>query len=269
MVGNKQRFAHEIISFFPRSFTTYHEPFVGSGGVLGTLGPARGIASDNFADLIGIWKLLKNSPEQLKRAYHERWALIEELGHREAYNYVRATYNRRPNPEDLLFLSRACYGGVVRFRKVDGGMSTPCGAHQPMPPDKFSERVDEWGERVRHTDFIHCDYRDSMQLAKKGDIIYCDPPYVDSQKILYGAQAFKLSELFVEIERCRSRGVYVALSIDGSKKSGDKLCELQVPYGLFKREVSVNCGRSMLRRFQMGGLSLENEVVKDRLLLTY
>lgn len=71
-VGNKQRFAHEIISFFPQRFNTYFEPFLGSGAVLGTLAPSKGVASDNFTDLIGIWKLLKNSPEKLKLAYRER-----------------------------------------------------------------------------------------------------------------------------------------------------------------------------------------------------
>jgi len=61
----------------------------------------------------------------------------------------------------------------------------------------------------------------------------------------------------------------VALSIDGSKKSGDVLCRVPIPKGLFQREALVNCGRSMLRRFQMNGRTLEEEVVADRLLLTY
>ncbi len=39
--------------------------------------------------------------------------------------------------------------------------------------------------------------------------------------------------------------------------------------GLFEKEVFVNCGRSMLKRFQMGGKTLEGEVVTDRLLLTH
>lgn len=191
------------------------------------------------------------------------------MGKAEAYQLVRERYNKIPNAEDLLFLSRTCYGGVVRFRKHDGGMSTPCGAHTPMSPEKFAERVDIWAARVKHTEFLHGDYREAMQRAARGDVIYCDPPYADSQKILYGAQSFNLAELFTEIRRCKARGVYVVLSIDGSKKSGEKLCELQIPQGLFEREVFVNCGRSMLRRFQMSGLSLESEVVKDRLLLTY
>jgi len=63
--------------------------------------------------------------------------------------------------------------------------------------------------------------------------------------------------------------VYVALSIDGSKKSGADLCAIRPPSGLFERELRVNVGRSMLRRFQMEGQSLETELVQDRLLLTY
>ena len=42
-IGNKQRFAHEIISYFPGKYDGYYEPFVGSGAVLGTLAP-RGVS---------------------------------------------------------------------------------------------------------------------------------------------------------------------------------------------------------------------------------
>jgi DNA adenine methylase len=53
------------------------------------------------------------------------------------------------------------------------------------------------------------------------------------------------------------------------KRSGGRVCAVPVPRSLFRREVRVNCGRSMLRRFQMSGRSLEEEVVADRLLLTW
>jgi DNA adenine methylase len=39
-IGNKQRFAAEIVSHFPSRIGTYFEPFLGSGAVLGTLSPA-------------------------------------------------------------------------------------------------------------------------------------------------------------------------------------------------------------------------------------
>lgn len=108
-----------------------------------------------------------------------------------------------------------------------------------------------------------------MALAKEGDLVYCDPPYTHTQAILYGAQAFSLPRLFECIAAAKRRGARIALSIDGTKKSGAVRTQLPVPEGLFEREVLVSCGRSMLRRFQLGGGSLESEVVADRLLLTY
>lgn len=268
-VGNKQKQADSIIGFFPSRFGSYFEPFLGSGGVLGVLAPARAIASDNFAPLVQIWHTLREDKDKLKKQYADRHALIAEMGKKAAYEQVLSSYNRMPNGADLLFLCRACYGGVVRFRKSDGYMSTPVGAHDPISPESFGRRVDIWYARTQGTRFLHLDFADAMDQAMRGDLVYCDPPYSDSQAILYGAQAFSLRRLFDSIARCKARGVYVALSIDGTKYSGRKLCEVAVPEGLFEREAFVNVGRSMLKRFQMDGRSLEGHEVHDRLLLTY
>ena len=267
-VGNKQRYAHEIASYFPAGYGTYFEPFLGSGAVLATLSPTRAVASDVYGPLVSIFQILQQDPELLKHWYAERWGLISAIGKQAAYEKIRLSYNEKPNAADLLFLSRSCYGGVIRFRK-DGFMSTPCGAHLPIEPSSFAVRVNEWHRRTRNARFLKCDYRDAMDLAQAGDLIYCDPPYSNTQKILYGAQQFQLTDLMAEIASCKSRGVDVALSIDGTKRSGLISTDLPIPHGLFEREVRVNCGRSMLKRFQLAGESLESEIVTDRLLLTY
>lgn len=268
-IGNKQRFAHEIVGSFPDRFNRYFEPFLGSGAVLATLAPKDAFASDAFAPLIEIFKTLKDDPEMLKQWYRERWQVTHGETKKEGYEQIKASYNRNPNGADLLILCRACYGGVVRFRKQDGYMSTPCGAHEPVKPENFDNRVDIWHQRIRYIQFESVGYNEAMRMAKKGDMIYCDPPYKHSQPILYGGQDFRLEELFDEIERCKKRGVYVALSIDGTKKSGNVVCDLPVPESLFEEEIYVNLGRSMLKRFQMGGQTLESEIVADKLLLTY
>jgi DNA adenine methylase len=268
-VGNKQKQADSIIAFFPKQFSTYFEPFLGSGGVLGVLAPQKAIASDTFAPLIQIWQTLHRDKETLKQQYKERHKLIALLGKKAAYDKILAHYNSEPNGADLLFLCRTCYGGVVRFRKNDGYMSTPVGVHNPVSPESFAKRVDIWYTRTQGANFLHLDFADAMSRAKQGDLIYCDPPYSDSQTILYGAQAFSLQRLFDVIADCKARGVYVALSIDGTKFSGRKLCDVAIPNGLFEREEFVNVGRSMLKRFQMDGKTLEAHVVRDRLLLTY
>jgi DNA adenine methylase len=268
-IGNKQRMAHVIASHFPDKYQRYFEPFVGSGAVLGTLAPNSAIASDSFRPLIEIWSSLSGNSDVLKSWYAERWDFLQAGEKHAQYEKIKSAYNRSPNGPDLLFLCRSCYGGVVRFRKTDGHMSTPCGIHEPMKPGAFNRRVDEWAKRVQGTHFRLMDYEEAMDGAKPGDLIYCDPPYSDSQAILYGAQNFNLINLFKVIERCRYRGVYVALSIDGTKKSGKQTVDLAVPSGLFKKEIFIQCGRSMLRRFQLNGQTLEHEVVTDRLLLTY
>ena len=205
-VGNKQRFAHEIVASFPEAFEDYYEPFFGSGAILATLSPLSAFASDAFPPIIEIFQTLKEKPELLKEWYRERWEIAHGGFKKEGYEQIKASYNSRPNGADLLFLCRACYGGVVRFRKADGYMSTPCGVHEPIKPESFSKRTDTWHERVAQTEFQILDYKDSMRRAKRGDLIYCDPPYKHSQTILYGGQDFVLEELFEEIARCKSRG---------------------------------------------------------------
>lgn len=267
-IGNKQRFATAIIQHFPTSYKTYYEPFLGSGAILGHLAPASAVASDLLAPLIDIWQALKSQPATLIGWYTERWLFYTAQGGKAGYEQIKARFNHHPSASDLVFLSRACYGGVVRFRK-DGYMSTPCGIHNPIHPDRFAERVWDWHPRVQGVTFASVDFEKVMQQAQAGDLIYCDPPYSDSQSILYGAQGFSLARLMETIAACKKRGVYIALSLDGSKKTGQKYLHPPTPKGLFEREVMIDCGRSMLKRFQMEGQTLEQEAVKDRLLLTY
>lgn len=268
-VGNKQRFASEIARFFPVDYKTFYEPFIGSGAVIATVAPIKGVGSDAFKPLVEIWQKLKNDPEGLIEWYAASRNRLDNEDKVAVYESVKDSFNSKHNGADFLFLTRSCYGGIVRFRKSDGFMSTPCGPHTPISVKNFAIRVKDWHRRMLNVDFVHSDYKEIFSRATEGDLIYCDPPYSHSQGILYGAQSFKLEELFTEIALAKEKGVRVALSIDGSKKSGRYLCDLPIPIDVFEEEISVSVGRSMLRRFQMEGQSLEEELVSDRLLLNY
>jgi DNA adenine methylase len=237
--------------------------------VLGVLAPARAQASDSFAPLIGIWQALRDGPDELVDWYRARWQAAEAGDRAAVYDELRARFNAHRTPADLIYLSRASYGGVIRFRRRDGHMSTPLGQHRPIHPDKFAAKVAAWTARVQGTRFGVRDYAASFARARAGDVVYCDPPYSHSQSILYGAQGFDLDDLYARIERAKRRGVFVALSLDGAKKSGGVICDHRWPPGLFEREVPVNLGASMLKRFQMEGQRLDGERVVDRLLLTH
>lgn len=268
-VGNKQKFAHEIVSYFPQNIGTYYEPFIGSGAVLAALAPKRAVAGDAFKPLVEIWQQLHVDVETVIGWYAERHALIAPMGKKEAYEHVLANYNRGANGADLLFLSRVCYGGVVRFRKSDGYMSTPCGPHTPMPVKNFAERARIWAARTAGASFTHADFEETVKTAMAGDLVYCDSPYHDSQAILYGAQDFSVARLFRVVGELKSRGVKVAVSLDGTKKSGDHTVALPSHEGLFEREVMVHLGSSMLKRYQLKDQNADDHHVADRLLLTY
>lgn len=268
-VGNKQKFASKIAHSFPAIYGKFYEPFLGSGAVMATVSPDLGIGSDIYKPLIEIWQKLKEDPEGLIDWYAVCRNRIDKEDKIGVYEDIKKNFNHNNNGADFLYLTRSCYGGIIRFRKADGYMSTPCGVHTPIPVSTFKERVYEWNVRMKNVEFIQCDYKEIFKVAEKGDLIYCDPPYSHSQSILYGAQNFQLEELLDCIREAKEKGIYVALSIDGNKKSGNYLCDLPIPANLFEEEIYISLGGSMLRRFQMEGQTLENEQVADRLLLTY
>lgn len=266
-IGNKYKYTPTIVSYLPTEYGKYIEPFVGTGAVLATLAPKRAVAGDTLAPLIGMWKLLQDEPYTLIDYYAQVVHRFKE-NRNKTYVEILHRYNHSPNALDLLAISRTCYGGVVRFTR-EGKISTPIGPHNPIPPEAFSVRVREWRERVKNAMFLNQSFVDTMAIARDDDLIYCDPPYLDSQSILYGAQTFRFEQLIEAIERCKEHGAKVALSIDGKKKSGSKTIALEVPEGLFEREIYLDCGSSMLKRFQNGGTGMIGEDVHERLLLTW
>jgi modification methylase ecoRV len=101
-----------------------------------------------------------------------------------AYYYeVRARFNADANPLDFLFLTRACFNGVMRFNR-SGHFNVPfC-----KKPARFSQayvtkivnQVDAVSQVVRsgHFDFRVSNFRRILDEARSGDLIYCDPPYI-------------------------------------------------------------------------------------------
>lgn len=265
-IGNKYRSAERIVQAFPRQYKTYYEPFFGSGAVMGRLKPKKSVACDICNPLIELWKLVQSDPQSLVDSYSANWEAYR-VNRLEAYNAAKDRFNMRQNPHDFLFISRACYGGVIRFRK-DGFLSTPIGPHKIIDPTSFVKRLNDWRFIVQNTVFVNADYSEVVAEAGEEDLIYCDPPYVDSQKILYGAQGFSLVAMYDHLRDAKARGAFVALSIDGMKQSGEKKISVLPPQDLFEVETYLNLGGSMLKRFWRGGGDVVDEHVKDRLLLT-
>ena len=277
-IGNKQRSAETIISYIPTEFNDYYEPFLGSGAVMGQLlytsmdsflyNYNKVYGSDVLPFLIEIFDMVKYNPDKIIK-YYEKEITDYYTNPSTKYDEIRNRFNLNHNALDFCLLSRTCYSGIVRFRKADGYMSTPMGPHKPISPSTFSQRVMLWNSFLDRAEFSTMSFEKSMDRAKEGDVIYCDPPYTHSQSIIYGSQSFSIDRLFEKIAECKDRNVYVMLSINGSRESNKKDISITPPEGLFVRNIAVNCGTSMIDRLQNAGSTMENEVVYDRLMLTW
>lgn len=283
-VGNKHKHAEEIISYMPKEFNDYYEPFLGSGAVLAHLMYIKNsttynepnfrnaIAGDILPYVINIFQDVKNEPQRLVDYYdkHIRNYNSSDLEiKKQNYENIKERFNIEKNYLDFMLLSRTCYSGIIRFRKSDGYMSTPVGPHKPISPESFAIRVKEWHELINGVSFHNIDFRELMQNANDGDLIYCDPPYTHSQGILYGAQAFDINDLWQAITDAKERGVKIMLSINGTKKSKSQDISVILPQGLFERKAYVNCGKSMVNRLQRNGEVMDGHDVHDMLLLTW
>ena len=277
-IGNKQRFAEEIISYMPDEFNNYYEPFLGSGAVLAQLLNSdknelfpkfnHAYGSDILPFLVDIFSLVKNNPHELTDYYTRE--ITEYYDNPDTkYLEIRDRFNNTQNSLDFCLLSRTCYSGVIRFRKSDGFMSTPRGPHNPIKPETFTKRVEVWSSLLEKASFDVMSYTEAMDRAGMGDVVYCDPPYTHSQSIIYGAQDFDINILWKKIEECKSRGAKVILSINGMRDSKKKDISITPPEGLFERSLLVNCGTSMIDRLQNSGKKMKNKKVNDQLLLTW
>lgn len=275
-IGNKQRFAAMIVSHMPDTFHDYYEPFLGSGAVMAELLSqdarrplprfGRAYGSDILPFLIDIFQIVKDRPDALSDYYAEE--ISAYYGDPDGqYLRIRDRFNQDHNAFDFCLLSRTCYSGVIRFRRADGYMSTPRGPHRPIAPETFRRRVSLWSDLLRRADFRAESFETAMNRAQPGDVVYCDPPYPNSQSIIYGAQEFDLGQLWNSVAACRGRGVFVMLSISGTGTGGQ--APVEIPAGLFEREVPVNCGISMIDRLRSADRGTPGEMVQDRLLLTW
>ena len=277
-IGNKQRFAETIVSYMPNQFKNYYEPFLGSGAVMAELLHEdrcmiyphfeHCYGSDILPFLIEVFDYVRNSPDQLIDYYTRQ---IEEyyIDPVKKYDEIKDRFNTNHNGLDFCLLSRTCYSGIIRFRRIDGYMSTPKGPHNPIKPSIFANRVLLWHELLEKVSFQTESFSVAMKKPTEGDVVYCDPPYTHSQSIIYGAQDFNINDLWLKIDQCKSRGVKVMLSINGMRESRKKNISVDIPDGLFERKIVIDCGTSMIDRLQSSGKVMTDENVDDLLLLTW
>jgi len=177
--GNKTAIMHELLKHLPAG-SRLVEPFAGSCAVMmATDYPAYLIADIN-PDLINLYQTIAVDCEsfiELAQVIHEAYATSDDYYHiRNAFNQ-NAELSLEARAAYFLYLNRHCYRGLCRYNKK-GYFNVPYGNYKtPYFPEK---EIREFAEKAKRATFICAGYEETLNKLQTGDVIYCDPPYVDT-----------------------------------------------------------------------------------------
>lgn len=262
--GSKRSQAASIAAFFPSPTqgSTYFEPFLGSGAVLfyGVQHFQKAVASDIYAPLIDLWNNVKKSPPDVIRQYTRDWEQLQTRFPDFFYD-VRERFNRRPNGIDLLFLSRTCVNGIIRFNAEGKFNNSIHLSRRGMLPSRFSQIVQYWTQIIQNTDFRACDYQDILSFVKEGDFVYFDPPYANSHNRYINDLDIKRFIKF--LETLNDRNIKWALSFDGTR--GETDLSYEIPRNLYVYKTLLASGNSAVQKV----LNSSVEPVQESLYLNY
>ena len=241
--GSKRSQAPLIKSYLPESINRYFEPFVGGGSMLYAINPATAVCGDVCVPLIDLWNKIKDDPKGLSEAYRERWTRLQTEGY-QAYYVIRDDFNRDHLPEDLLFLSRTCVNGLIRFN-ANGEFNNSLHHTRPgIAPERLEKIINDWSSRIQGATFIADDYTITTADAQPGDLIYLDPPYFHTKGRYYGTIDY--DSFLSYLESLNSRGIKYMLSFDGIR--GEENYTVDLPKELYKRHEFIPSGNSSFKK---------------------
>lgn len=246
--GSKRSLAPRIAKLFPSKINTLYEPFAGSAAV--SIYAAhndlakRFVIGDVYPELISLWDLIINKPDEISARYRELWSGQFDAGFAH-FNIVRTEFNKTREPAALLYLIARCVKNAVRFNKKGDFTQSVDKRRKGMNPDKMESTIRKVSGLLRRKTELFCgDFSDCILRANSRDLVYMDPPY---QGTTYGrdkryAAQLERDRLVSSLENLNARGVGYILSYDG--RTGDKEYGEPLPAALGSTHMYINAGRS-------------------------
>jgi DNA adenine methylase len=217
--GGKRQLLPEIREHVPAVFGRYLEPFVGGGSVFFDLF-ASGLKvpsylGDTNAELVTTYKAVRDDVEAVIAALR-----LHERQHSEEYYYaVRAQHPRSDNAvaARMIYLNRTGFNGLYRVNKK-GEFNVPIGRYE-NPTVCDADNLRACSRALAGAEIACADFASVMAVARGGDFVYCDPPYLPVSTTgnftSYTAVGFSLADherLAGCARRLKGSGVHVLLS---------------------------------------------------------
>lgn len=252
--GSKRNLAPIIAKYFPDVINRFIEPFSGTGAMsiyTATYGLCQSfVLNDVNGQITNLLDKCINSPDELATKYEEIWKEQFEEGENSVdyYYKMRNKFNAikdTPDPALTLFILARVAKGAVRYNQT-GEMNQICDRRrQGTRPDTIRKNAQAISRLLRKKTVIYnLDYKEILDMAVPGDLVYMDPPY---QGVSNGLSSRYLQSLeydsFVEaLEELNFRNIDFIVSYDGENDDGKFGKDL--PKYLNLQHILVNAGRS-------------------------
>ena len=183
-VGGKRQIISEIQNLLPKKITSYYEPFIGGGAVLFHIQPQRATINDLNAELINLYRVIKEQPSALIKdlSKHKNEAeyfyQIRSLD-RDKEQYSQLTEVERASR--IIYLNKTCYNGLFRVNNA-GEFNTPFSAMDRSWKEKLNRdtvkltAVSSYLNQA-HVSILQGDFEASLQDIPHNAFVYFDPPY--------------------------------------------------------------------------------------------
>ncbi|MCE9617944.1 MAG: DNA adenine methylase [Nitrosarchaeum sp.] len=231
--GGKRQLIPIINQNLPESFGTYYEPFLGGGALLFHIltdkNGQKCSISDLNSDLVLAYTTIRDRIDSLIASLKNHEKNYQKNS--ESYYYSIRESNPRSEIEKtsrLIFLNRTCFNGLYRVNSK-GKFNVPLGKYSN--PNIVNEENLRAVSHILQSSRISIKCRDFeavLRDAKKGDLIYFDPPYQPTSATAnftsYTNKDFTYDDLTRLAELCLkldSRGCNVLLSNSDSKEVAD------------------------------------------------
>ncbi len=216
--GGKYSLVEQIQARLPQA-NKLIEPFVGAGSVFLNTSYKRYLLNDINPDLINLYSLLKVQPDALIN--DTRRLFCEENNDEARYYALREEFNQTDDEYYravlFVYLNRHGYNGLCRY-SLGGRFNVPFGRYRrPYFPE---QEMFTFAEKAQRATFTCLPFEKVFSRARRGNVIYCDPPYAPISKTAaftsYASRGFgqpaqeKLAELAGRA--ARQRGIPVLIS---------------------------------------------------------
>ena len=250
--GSKRNLAPQILQYIPKRFNRLIEPFAGMAAI--TIAVAKQRRADHYLlndlnePLVNVLKECIKHPQRLIDDYTRVWSeqLTYQGGSVEHFYKVRDDFNKgNQSAANMLYLLARCVKGSVRYSSSGQFNQSPDKRRMGTNPKNLARNVFLISSYLKgKTEFSSVDYREVTRNARRGDVVYMDPPY---QGVCASRDNRYFSGIdfndFVEcVDDLNRRGIDFIISYDGT--CGDKQYGIDLPEELGLRKIMLNAGLS-------------------------